>query len=162
MEAQRAWRRERRRWRLRKRTWGSGSPTGRGGVCWLGGKASRSSSGQKKRTWRTPHSPAEKQMNYHLGLSHCSICNQYHTLKILYILSRVPSVVVSTLGETTGIFQTGTLINSACFCGQVTHPASSIGPDGPAQTWHMPQPGSVATNQNSKTPAFYFRQGSSG
>lgn len=51
-----------------------------------------------------------------------------HT-QILYILSRVPSVVVLTLGETTGIFQTGTLINSACLCGKVTHPISSIRTD---------------------------------
>lgn len=35
-----------------------------------------------------------------------------HT-QILYILSCVPSVVLLTLGETTGIFQTGTLLNSA-------------------------------------------------
>lgn len=41
-----------------------------------------------------------------------------HT-QILYILSRVPSVVFLTLGETTGIFQAGTLINSARSCGKV-------------------------------------------
>lgn len=36
-----------------------------------------------------------------------------HT-QILYILSRVPSEVVLTLGETTGIFQTGTHVYLAC------------------------------------------------
>lgn len=40
--------------------------------------------------------------------------------QILYILSRVPSVVLLTLGETTGIFQTGTLRNSARSRGKVT------------------------------------------
>lgn len=49
------------------------------------------------------------------------LCQQSssHT-QILYILSRVPSVVFLTLGETTGIFQTGTLIDSARSCGKVT------------------------------------------
>lgn len=46
-----------------------------------------------------------------------------HT-QILYILSRVPSVVFLTLGKTTGIFQTGKLIHSARKCGKVTHPIS--------------------------------------
>lgn len=46
-----------------------------------------------------------------------------HT-QILYILSRVPSVVFLTLGKTTGTFQTGTLIHSAHKCGKVTHPFS--------------------------------------
>lgn len=42
-----------------------------------------------------------------------------HT-QILYILSRVPSVVFLTLGKTIGIFQTGTLINPARSCAKVT------------------------------------------
>lgn len=46
-----------------------------------------------------------------------------HT-QILYILSRVPSVVFLTLGKTTGTFQTETLIHSARKCGKVTHPFS--------------------------------------
>lgn len=36
--------------------------------------------------------------------------------QILYIVSRVPSVVFLTLGKTTSTFQTGRLINSALSC----------------------------------------------
>lgn len=112
-EARQAWCTGRGRPRRRRR-WGSGWPSGRGGVGWSAAPVWRSSSGMKRTRRRTCRSPGEKQNGLPFEITTALLAIGLTRSDTLHCVTCPIWSGLEPRGGTTGTIQTGTHIQSAC------------------------------------------------